>query len=310
MSTLPLSPAGLPPCSIVIASYNRADMLAETLVSLHAHLHKLDALAQVQLVLIDNNSPDSTPAVMAEWQARFPRCVHRRETQQGLSYARNAGLDAATEEVVVFLDDDVELHDDWLPALLQPFTNAKVAAVGGKVLAYGSSELPDWLPREYGYLVSVFDPFDSPRETDKVMGANFALRASAVSKVGAFDPALGRKGNKLLGGEEVDLFNRIRAAGGVVWYTPAALVFHKIANKLRKEYIVNYAYWLGVSEAHLECRAGQRGKYGLKFIRSWCDPWLINPVRRLLASTPSDRMRSIIRERYAAGYRKMRSEIG
>lgn len=309
MSTVSPGLAGLPSCSIVIASYNRADMLAETLASLHAHLLKLHALEQVQLVLIDNNSPDATPQVMAEWLPRFPGSRHRLETQQGLSYARNAGLALATGEVVVFLDDDVELHDDWLPALLGPFGKAEVAAVGGKVLAYGAAELPDWLPREYGYLVSVFDPFDSPRETDKVMGANFALRASAVQQVGAFDPALGRKGNKLLGGEEVDLFNRIRAAGGIVWYTPLAVVFHKIANKLRKEYIVDYAYWLGVSEAHLECRLGLRGKYVLKLLRSWCDPWLINPVRQLRASTPAAHMRSIIRKRYAAGYRNMRAEI-
>lgn len=304
----PATTQGLPSCSIVIASYNRADMLAETLTSLHAHLQKLDALERTQVVLIDNNSPDRTPEVMTEWQARFPLCVHRRETQQGLSYARNAGLDAATREVVVFLDDDVELDDGWLPALLEPFRNEKVAAVGGKVLAYGASELPDWLPREYGYLVSVFDPFDSACETDKVMGANFALRASCIREVGAFDPALGRKGNKLLGGEEVDLFNRIRAAGGVVWYTPQAVVFHKIANKLRKEYIVDYAYWLGVSEAHLERRL-QRGKYSLKLIRSWCDPWLIKPARQLRASSPLDEMRSMIRERYAAGYRNMITEI-
>jgi GT2 family glycosyltransferase len=300
--------AGLPSCSIVIASYNRADMLAQTLESLHLHLAQLGALQHVQLVLIDNNSPDSTPQVMAEWAARFGQCVHQRETQQGLSYARNAGLAAATGEVVVFLDDDVDLDAAWLPALLAPFGDAQVAAVGGKVLAYGAAELPDWLPREYGYLVSVFDPFDSARETDKVMGANFALRASVVRQVGAFDPALGRKGNKLLGGEEVDLFNRIRAAGGRVWYTPEAVVFHKIANKLRQEYIVDYAYWLGVSEAHLEKRL-QRNKYFLKLCRSWCDPVLLNPVRQALASSPQQKMRSIIRRRYAAGYRNMLAEI-
>jgi glucosyl-dolichyl phosphate glucuronosyltransferase len=302
--------AALPSCSIVIASYNRADMLAETLASLHAHLQKIGALDAVQLVLIDNNSPDRTPEVLAEWQPRFPQCVHRRETQQGLSYARNAGLEASTGDVVVFLDDDVELHDDWLPALLQPFTDAKVAAVGGKVLAYGSSELPDWLPREYGYLVSVFDPFDSPRETDKVMGANFALRARVVRQVGAFDPALGRKGSKLLGGEEVDLFNRIRAAGGVVWYTPHAIVFHKIANKLRKEYIVDYAYWLGVSEAHLEQHGATRWKYRLKRLRSQLFPVFVFPFARRMAGSDAEAMRCAIKSQYARGYLAMTKELG
>lgn len=298
----------MPSCSIVIASYNRADMLAETLVSLHAHLTQIGAIEQIEVVLIDNNSPDTTPQVMSQWRQRFPLCVHHRETQQGLSYARNTGMAAARGEVVVFLDDDVELDGQWLPELLTPFRNEKVAVVGGKVLAYGASELPGWLPREYGYLVSVFDPFDSPRATDKVMGANFALRSRCIRDVGAFDPALGRKGTKLLGGEEVDLFSRIRAAGGIVWYTPSSVVFHKIANKLRKEYIVDYAYWLGVSEAHLEHRL-QIVKYAVKLLRSWCDPWLINPLRRRFASTEVAKMRSSIRERYAAGYRNMSSEI-
>ncbi len=298
----------LPTRSIVIASYNRADMLEETLISLHAHLTDLNELHRTQLVLIDNNSPDETPRVMAKWCAEFPDCVHERELKQGLSYARNAGLKAATGEVVIFLDDDVELDRHWLPAILRPFLEKNVAAAGGKVLAFGAADLPDWLPREYGYLVSVFDPFDSARETDKVMGANFALRASVVRSVGEFDPALGRKGAKLLGGEEVDLFNRIRAAGGVVWYTPEAVVFHKIANKLRKEYIVDYAYWLGVSEAHMERRL-QRWKYVLKLIRSWCDPWVFRPLRDMRATTQAAKMRSVIRNRYAVGYRNMKSEI-
>lgn len=298
-----------PHCSIVIASYNRADLLAETLRSLHAHLQQLGAEHTTEVVLIDNNSPDHTAQVMAHWQAVFLRSVHVREMQQGLSHARNAGIAQAQGDVVVFLDDDVEVGDRWLPELLQPFTLPQVAVVGGKVLAFGSAALPAWLPREYGYLASVFDPFDSARATDKVMGANFAVRASALRTAGPFDPALGRKGAKLLGGEEVDLFNRIRAGAGLVWYTPASVVFHKIANKLRKDYIIDYAYWLGVSEAHLEHRGGEALKYQLKRIRSLLFPRLVFPLARRLATTEAEAMRCEIKSRYARGYLAMPREL-
>ena len=52
--------ADAPHCSIVIASYNRADLLAETLRSLHAHLQQVGAEHTTEVVLIDNNSPRST----------------------------------------------------------------------------------------------------------------------------------------------------------------------------------------------------------------------------------------------------------
>lgn len=298
-----------PHCSIVIASYNRADLLAETLSSLHQHLQQVGAEHTTEVVLIDNNSPDHTAHVMAHWQPIFRRCVHVRELQQGLSHARNAGIAQAQGEVVVFLDDDVELDDRWLPELLQPFTQAQVAVVGGKVMAFGAATLPAWLPREYGYLASVFDPFDSARPTDKVMGANFAVRASILRSTGPFDPALGRKGAKLLGGEEVDLFNRIRAGGGMVWYTPSAVVFHKIASKLRKEYIIDYAYWLGVSEAHLEHRGGEALKYQLKRMRSLLFPWVVFPLARRIVTTEAGVMRYEIKARYARGYLAMPREL-
>ncbi|MGM9484243.1 glycosyltransferase family 2 protein [Roseateles sp. NT4] len=295
-------------CSIVIASYNRAELLDETLVSLHGHLNCHGLLNEIQVVLIDNNSPDRTPEVMSKWQSKFPFCAHARELNQGLSYARNAGLALATGEVVVFLDDDVEVHERWLPELIQPFSNQNVAVVGGKVLAFGSAELPDWLPREYGYLVSVFDPFDTARATDKVMGANFALRASSVRTVGTFDPALGRKGAKLLGGEEVDLFDRIRRAGGEVWYTPAAVVYHKIANKLRKEYIIDYAYWLGVSEAHMEKNSRTWLKYCLKYVRSIVFP-IITKQPSEQVTDDANAMRLSIKRQYARGYLAMAKEL-
>lgn len=296
-------------CSIVVATYNRARVLDETFSSLHAHLKAAHKIGQVEVVAVDNNSTDSTSVVIERWRSEFDHFVHVKELQQGLSFARNAGIDASTGEIVVFLDDDVEVEQDWLQALLAPFADEKIAVVGGKVLPFGAASLPAWLPREYGYLVSVFDPYDTPRYTDKVMGANFAVRRKVFITAGMFDPKLGRKGKKLLGGEEVDLFRRIAVHGFHLLYTPSAVVLHKIQDKLKADYVVDYAYWLGVSEAHLDKGGDAALKYRLKILRSRIFPALVYPLERMIKKSSSSEMKYRIKIQYSKGYINSAREI-
>ena len=66
---------------------------------------------------------------------------------------------------------------------------------------------------------------------------------------GNFDTNLGRKGNTLLGGEENDLFERIRDLGERIFYTPHAIATHHIADsKLTPEYFDKLSYGVGVSK--------------------------------------------------------------
>ena len=53
-----------------------------------------------------------------------------------------------------------------------------------------------------------------------------ALRRTALGRYGAFDPQLGRRGARLLGGEESDLFARLRRGGEQCWYVPGAVMYH------------------------------------------------------------------------------------
>lgn len=286
--------------NIVIATYNRSALLAETLSSLENHL--IDR-SEVNVIVVNNNSIDNTQEVSESFISKISTLMCLQEFRQGLSYARNHGIHSSTGDIVVFLDDDVELHENWLDELLAPFNDPNVAVVGGKVLPYGMQEFPDWLPREYGFLASVFDPSDKLCEMDKVMGANFAVRKSAFDNVGLFDVNLGRKGKKLLGGEEVELFHRIRNAGLKIVYTPHSVVWHKISEKLKREYIEDYAYWLGVSEALIDKTVVSRTKYILKVIRSLFFPWSVYPLQRLASGNDSARtMRFVIKRNYARGY--------
>lgn len=288
--------------SIVIATYNRAQLLAETLASLDEHLLRGLSSGTVEVILVDNNCSDHTREVMREYSARYDFVHVHKELKQGLSSARNSGIGMASGEIVIFLDDDVELDCGWFDALTAPFSDASIGVVGGKVLPFGSSQLPDWLPREYGYLVSVFDPADAAQDVRTVMGANFAVRRSCFERVGTFDTSLGRRGDKLLGGEEVELFGRIARGGWRIRYTPSAVVYHKIESKLRREYIDDYAFWLGVSEAHVDKSCSNKAKFLMKYVRSLFFPMTTYPLQRLFWPRNIGATRYAIKVRYAAGY--------
>lgn len=291
---------------IVIATYNRSTLLGETLASLSHHLKD----RPTNTVVVNNNSNDDTQQVSESFAGELPSLTTLQELQQGLSYARNHGIRATTGDIVVFLDDDVEVHEDWLDELLAPFSDPRVAVVGGKVLPFGMQEFPDWLPREYGFLASVFDPANAVCEIDKVMGANFAVRRSVLEKVGLFDVSLGRKGKKLLGGEEVELFHRIRRAGYKIVYTPLSVVWHKISEKLKREYIEDYAFWLGVSEAVIDKTVVSKAKYLLKMARSVVFPSTVYAIQSWLsADDVSSAMRFTIKSNYARGYISHRRAI-
>lgn len=288
--------------SIIIATYNRASLLAETLANLTESSGDLiTSSVGGEVIIVNNNSNDDTAKIGQDFANRFPfvKCVF--EEKQGLSHARNAGIAAAKNDILVFLDDDVEVADDWLEQLIKPLSDNTIGVVGGKVLPYGVP-MPTWLPREYAYVVSVFDPSDTPCDVRTVMGANFVLRRSAIKDMSLFDPKLGRRGTQLLGGEEVELFNRIKSAGYRIFYTPAAVVFHKIQNKVNREYIVNYAYWLGVSEANVDKDVVSFSRFGFKFVRSLFFGWSLYPLLYLVAPSPVGKMRYLIKTQFALGY--------
>ena len=91
-------------------------------------------------------------------------------------------------------------------------------------------------------------------------GGNMAFRRSTVGLVGDFDPALGRSGRSLIGGEESDFFERMRRRGLAVWYVPGAVMHHIIpAEKLTDDYFRRLCYNVGVSQRRRSEAAGRWG---------------------------------------------------
>src|SRR5438046_6195785 len=100
--------------SIVIATYNRAALLKDTLES----LSRLQPGASWEVVVVDNNSPDDTRGVVEAASASYPAPLrYAFEREQGRSAALNHGFRIARGEIVVTTDDDVRVAPDWLTTI-------------------------------------------------------------------------------------------------------------------------------------------------------------------------------------------------
>jgi len=245
--------------SIVIATYNRARTLAETLNSLAA----LRPSGDWEVIVVDNNSPDHTRAVVEHASAAFPAPLrYAFERAQGRSAALNKAFSLASGDIVVTTDDDVRVAADWLDRIESGLDTLHCDYVGGRVLPLWESEPPRWLPRTNGQLwavIALLDYGSAPvRYGSRVpLGVNMAIRRAALERVGGFDPRIGRKAGTLLGQEVREWCLRAHAAGIVGYYVPDIVVQHLIPpDRLTKKYFRRWFYWRGISRAMLYAETG------------------------------------------------------
>lgn len=116
--------------SVIVVTYNRADMLVDTLESLTRQSRLPD-----EVLVVDNNSTDTTRQVAESFMGRL-NLRYIFEKIQGTSTARNTGVENATGDILAFLDDDCVADKEWLYYLEAPFLkDPAIGIVGGEVLA-------------------------------------------------------------------------------------------------------------------------------------------------------------------------------
>lgn len=226
---------------IVVPTHNRAASLRRTLTSVMAQSY---AGARPEIVVVNNNSSDDTAAACAEF-APAVRLVD--EPRQGLSYARNTGIAALPhfedDDVIAFIDDDIEALPGWAAALMDAFDAAPSAdCVGGRVLASDVGALPAWLTPEHWAPLALQDHGPAPRTFDArtplgLVGANFAFRKRVFDRVGGFSPAVQRVKDGIGSTEDHEFLHRLYTLGGTAFYTPVAVVTTEVpAERMTREY--------------------------------------------------------------------------
>lgn len=237
--------------SFIICTYNREKYIYECLSRLAKNTVKKDW----EVVLVNNNSTDNTAAECERFVKDFPNIHYRYfvETQQGLSYARNRGIAEAKGNWLVFLDDDAMVESDYIENLQSHLKqHPEAAAFGGQIEPLFEDGEPAWYSKWSMGFVSAIDRGNTVHvfpDNKFPIGANMGIKREVIGKVGKFNTELGRTGNNLLAGEEKDLFNRIRKAGGIILYFPNIGVRHCIPLKrTTKEFIAILGEGVGQSE--------------------------------------------------------------
>jgi glycosyltransferase involved in cell wall biosynthesis len=208
-----------------------------------------------EVVIVDNNSTDHTGAAIEAYAHRLPIC-REFEPQRGLSRARNRAVDAARGEYIVWTDDDVIVDPDWLAAYVEAFHRWPDAAVfGGKIVEKFAQPIPKWLTGNASFPGFASRDFGdealslSIREGRLPFGANFGVRA-IEQRLFRYNPDLGPGSSTGLLGDEVDVIERILAAGGAGRWVPKSRVKHFIGSeRLTLRYIANFYAAIGESEA-------------------------------------------------------------
>lgn len=248
--------------TLAICTYNRAGHLRKALASLAACSPPADTW---ELVVVDNNSTDATPDVVAEFSGRLPvrRCF---EPIQGLSAARNRAIAECRTDVLLFTDDDLRFDADWLRAYSAAFAARPDAGwFGGRVRPLWEHDRPAWLVDEHMPLLSGLLVHYDLGEIDRSYsiadpspyGASFALRRRIFERFGPFRLDLGVKGSVPGRGEEAEYFDRLRAANEIGWYLGAASAWHW---QDPKRFTLGHLLRYGVEKGKAEVRLGRSGE--------------------------------------------------
>lgn len=227
-----------PRISVVVCSYNGSRTIRDTLEGL-----KRLEYPDFEVIVVNDGSRDATPTIAAEYPVRLISTENR-----GLSSARNTGWQAATGEIVAYIDDDAWPDPHWLHYLAHTFLTTDCAAVGGpNIPPPGDGAIAECVANAPGGPVHVLV---SDREAEHIPGCNMAFRRDALAALGGFDPCF------RVAGDDVDLCWRLEARGGRIGFHAAALVWHHRRNSVK-------AYWrqqkgYGKAEALLEAKWPER----------------------------------------------------
>lgn len=219
------------------------------------------------MLVVDSASPPEA-AVAIAGLATCAGARLLRTDQPGLSLARNLGLAEAGASWVAFLDDDAVPEPGWAAAMLTRIAvlPERAAALGGRILPAWEEPLPGWWPPSLRGVLTIIEwegfgevGVDLPEEIE-IYGANMAFATGPLREVGGFAETLGRVGDRLLSGEEVEVVESLRARGYRAFYDGSAAVRHSIQrDRLRPGWLLSRLLWQGATDA-LRDRAGNNGQ--------------------------------------------------
>ncbi|MEL7035896.1 MAG: hormogonium polysaccharide biosynthesis glycosyltransferase HpsE [Cyanobacteria bacterium J06592_8] len=246
--------------SIAICTYNGETRISEVLEAL-LQQQNTEGIAW-EVLVVDNNSTDRTAKVVSELSKNWhsdSQLRYIREEQQGLAYARIRSMQAATSELVAFLDDDNIPASNWVrEAYSFAIEHPQAGAYGGNIHFKLDSPPPSYFDKVKIYLTiynrgsQAFRYSRSEKSRRVPAGAGCVFRKSAWNDVVPSSDKLlisGRDPKTLAAGEDAEILYYLQNTNWEIWHNPKLEVWHHIyPERLEKAYLLKLARGYGLSQ--------------------------------------------------------------
>jgi glycosyltransferase involved in cell wall biosynthesis len=233
---------------VCTAAHERARLLHDCVDSLLAGLRAPDEI----VVVVDHNR-----SLAARLAGNLPQSARLLQSAgHGLSEARNTGIQAASSDIVAFVDDDVTVEREWLSSLMDAFeAHEDVLGLGGSAIPRWGAER-QWLSDELLWVVgcTYSGHREDPGPIRNPIGCNMAFRRRELTALGGFATQFGKRGNALETCDETELSLRLERTYGAgrIRYVPAARVRHLVPpSRISWRLLVRRSVSEGLSKARL-----------------------------------------------------------
>jgi glycosyltransferase involved in cell wall biosynthesis len=295
--------------SVVVCTWNRATLLTGALAALVAQ----DAPPSHEIVVVDNNSTDSTRRVVEGFASLHPQVRYVFEARPGLSHARNSGVAQSTGAIVAFTDDDVRVPGGWVRALATTAEHHPDAAFfGGPVIPDWQGEAPRWLTDDRWNALGAQSYGDQAFRVDErrpvcLIGANLAMRRSALTAVGPFNPDVQRVHDGIGSTEDHEYHRRLWMAGAHGIYEPELTVAAVVTpDRLTRRYHRRWHFGHGRHIARMRLSEIEASRYRVAGVpahlirQAWSD--VTSTVRGVVRGDPAGAFDAELHLWYAAGF--------
>ncbi|AZS35599.1 hypothetical protein CVS47_00191 [Microbacterium lemovicicum] len=235
---------GVGPVTVALATFKRPGPLANALNAIRSQVDEANraGTASHEILVIDNDPRATGRDVAEKYGARY-----FVESTPGIAAARNRALDeAATSDVLIFLDDDEVVQPGWLDTITQRQRETGAAAVAGKVVTVFPAQLEPWI-RDSGAFIRPVRVDGQPM--NEAATNNLLLHLPTIRALGLrFDERFG-----LTGGSDSMFTRQLTARGGEIrWAEAAVVVEQEEENRFTKKWVLMRTFRFGNTSARVD----------------------------------------------------------
>lgn len=202
--------------SIIIPTYNRLPILEKCLKALEKQKFTTDKISNYEIIVVDDGSIDGTLEWLAKNNAQFPHVRVFSQKHQGPAAARNLGIKKSKGEIIIFIDSDLVVTENFLQAHANALIKGQQKIGSDRLFTYG------WVINTCNFENPTAEPYKITDFSAAYFATgNVAIPRKWLEEVGLFDTRF-----QLYGWEDLELGFRLKKLGLKLIKCPEAVGYH------------------------------------------------------------------------------------